>query len=305
MKDERQRYEMSWYDDQMEADLYLINQQLDQYLSMQGEEYDKVTEAMRYAVMNAGKRLRPVLTIEFCRINGGNIHYAIPFACALEMIHCYSLIHDDLPCMDDDDLRRGMPSCHKVYGEAMALLAGDGLLTKAFEVTAKSPLAEEFPALAVRCMAELAFYAGNDGMIGGQVIDLSLEQNDSVFAGLLHKMYNLKTAALIKVACKMGAIIAGANVDQIFLAEEYGEKLGLSFQVIDDILDVTGTEEQLGKPIGSDQKNQKATYVSLSGIDESKQLADFYTNKALELISNYEDSDFLKKLTKDLLERQN
>jgi len=297
---------MKTYNETMQGYLTLINEALDDLLTPSGEAYDRVLEAMRYSVMNAGKRVRPILTLEFCRMLGGDVQEALPFACAVELIHCYSLIHDDLPCMDDDDLRRGKPSCHKQFDEATALLAGDALLTKAFETAAGAPLGKKNPNAVLRCMQELSYYAGVDGMIGGQAIDLAQEghQVDTTEA-LLSQMHNLKTAALLKSACEMGAIAASAAPEQILNAELYGESLGLAFQLVDDILDVTGDEASLGKPIGSDAQNDKVTYITLCGLSVAKSMAEDYTKQALDIVKGYPDSGFLQELTEHLLTRNN
>lgn len=287
----------------MDQYLNRINQALGEMLQIPDEAYAPVYEAMRYSVMNAGKRIRPILAMEFCRLNGGNPELALPFACAVEMIHCYSLIHDDLPCMDDDDLRRGKPSCHKQFDEATALLAGDGLLTKAFEVMTDSELAKQNPTAAVSAMREMAFFAGSDGMIGGQMIDLSSE-GKKISAELLHQMHLLKTSAIIQAACKMGAICAGAQKEEIGLAQAYGENLGLAFQIVDDILDMVGSETELGKPIGSDVQNEKVTFLTLCGMERAEQLAEEYTQKAIKAISVYPDADELRALTVSLLSRR-
>jgi geranylgeranyl diphosphate synthase type II len=280
-----------------------VNACLDELLQIPNETYARVYEAMRYSVMNAGKRIRPVLAMEFCRLNGGNVQDALPYACAVEMIHCYSLIHDDLPCMDDDDLRRGKPSCHKQFDEATALLAGDGLLTKAFEVMSSSALAQAQPARAVSAIRTLSGYAGADGMIGGQMIDLSSE-GKQIEAAVLHQMHLLKTSALISAACKIGAICAGAGEKDLLCAQTYGENLGLAFQIVDDILDVVGTEAELGKKIGSDAENQKVTYVTLYGMEQAQQMAQEYTDRALQAISEYPEAEELKAMTLKLLSRR-
>lgn len=295
---------MKQYHKRMEEYLDLINSRLDSYLTMPGSEYDEVVEAMRYSVMNAGKRIRPILTLEFCRINGGDVEDALPFACGLEMIHCYSLIHDDLPCMDDDDLRRGKPSCHKVYGEAVALLAGDALLTKAFEVMSGSRLAQTNPKAAVLCISQMASYAGQDGMVGGQVIDLATEGHPDIAPELLSKIHLLKTSALIQAGCKMGAIAAEASCELVKNAEEYGKNLGLAFQIVDDILDEIGDEAELGKPIGSDRENHKTTFITLQGMEQAEKLAEEYTQKALSCVKKYKDCEFLEELTLSMLTRK-
>lgn len=295
---------MSDFQQRMKEQIQTVNEKLEGLLCSRGGEYDSVLEAMRYSVMNGGKRIRPLLVLEFCRLFGGDPNDALPFACAVEMIHTYSLIHDDLPCMDDDDLRRGRPSCHKQFGEATALLAGDGLLTLAFQTAASSELGKRRPAAALSCIAQLASLAGVDGMVGGQVMDLAMEQKDSVSVDSLRTMHRLKTGALIQASCKMGAICAGAGKKEIADAACYGENLGLAFQTVDDILDVTGSEEELGKPIGSDEENHKVTFLTLYGMDKAKELAANMTQQALGILEQYENSDFLKQLTETLLTRR-
>ena len=259
----------------------------------------KVAEAMLYSISAGGKRIRPVLTAEFCRICGGSVETALPAACALEMIHTFSLIHDDLPCMDDDDMRRGKPSCHAAFGEAMALLAGDALLNYAYEVIIGGDGLSAETKLAL--ISELSKATGVNGMIGGQVIDTTFE-GKMTEAELLN-MYSMKTGALLKAACKMGCIAAGAGDEEISAAELYAEKLGLAFQIIDDILDVTGDEKLLGKPIGSDSDNGKTTYVTLNGTENSRRTADILTDEAMKALEAFEDTQFLKELTLFLLKR--
>lgn len=259
----------------------------------------KVAEAMEYSLSAGGKRIRPVLTAEFCRICGGDAEAALPAACALEMIHTFSLIHDDLPCMDDDDMRRGKPSCHAAFGEAMALLAGDALLNYAYEVISGGDGLSAETKLAL--ISELSKATGVNGMIGGQVIDTTFE-GKMTEAELLN-MYSMKTGALLKTACKMGCIAAGAGDEKLAAAELYAGKLGLAFQIIDDILDVTGDERLLGKPIGSDSNNDKTTYVTLNGTEKSRKAAEMLTDEALNALEAFEDTQFLKELTLFLLKR--
>lgn len=266
---------------------------------------DIVHNAMRYSLSIGGKRIRPVLVLEFCRVCGGDIEKALPFAAAIEMIHTYSLIHDDLPCMDDDDMRRGMPSCHKKYGEEYALLAGDALLTRAFGLIAESLIAKETPEVAVKAIAELSLLAGSNGMIGGQVVDLKNEDKPCTLE-VLQTMDSLKTGALIRCAAVLGVLAAKGNDNQLEGAKGYADNLGHAFQIVDDILDVIGDEKELGKPIGSDAQSNKSTYVSILGIDKSKEYADEYTNKAISSLDIFgEESDFLKKLALSLISRKN
>ncbi|MBE6727662.1 MAG: polyprenyl synthetase family protein, partial [Ruminococcaceae bacterium] len=239
----------------------------------------------------------------FYRLCGGNDDCAYHFAAALEMIHTYSLIHDDLPCMDDDDMRRGKPSCHKQFDEATALLAGDALLTEAFSVAAKTV---GLPAeRVVRALAVLSSCAGISGMVGGQMIDLDIQNSETSFE-TVSEMYRLKTGALIKAAAVIGCILAGADEEKEKAAAVYGEKLGLAFQVIDDILDAEGDEALIGKPTGSDEKNNKNTFVSLLGIEECRKIAQSLTDEAVSALQAFDDGDItaISAITDYLLSRK-
>lgn len=280
----------------------LIEEYLDK--SIDKSEYDEeiVADAMRYSLQNGGKRIRPVLVLEFCRLCGGDINTALPFAAAIEMIHTYSLIHDDLPCMDDDDMRRGKPSCHKKFGEEYALLAGDGLLTLAFEMITRADVSDTQKVSAVKALSS---HAGYQGMIGGQTVDLTSECK-VISLDRLRTMDNLKTGKLINCAALLGCIAAGADMEKVGFSQRFTSALGLAFQIVDDILDVTSTEEKLGKPIGSDNEKEKSTYVSLLGIEKSKEYAEELTNEAINSLECFgEDADFLKNLALKLLERDN
>ena len=287
----------------------LINNAADEYMNVKnfcGREsvgLDGMLNAMAYSLKNGGKRIRPMLTLEFCRVCGGNPEAAIPFALGVEMIHTYSLIHDDLPCMDDDDMRRGKPSSHKVFGEANALLAGDGLLTLAFE-TVLSAKDVSFEAKA-KAGLELAKAAGCSGMIAGQVMDLA---NEGKTVGIddIRNTDRLKTGELIKVAALLGCIVANADDEKIKAAEKYCNNIGLAFQIVDDILDVTSDAETLGKPIGSDSENKKSTYVSLLGLEESQAFADRLTAEAKAALDIFGgEGEFLSQLADKLLGRKN
>ena len=277
----------------------IINEYLEKVMS---DGDDIVTKAMRYSLSNGGKRVRPALTLEFCRICGGDTEKALPFAAAVEMIHTYSLIHDDLPCMDDDDLRRGKPSCHIKFGEEYALLAGDGLLTKAFEIMASAELETE---KTVKAVSVLSKCAGHRGMVEGQTHDLQSE-GKRIELSQLRRIHELKTVEMIKAACLLGCIAAGASEEQLSAAEKYAYGIGLSFQIVDDILDVTADEQLLGKPIGSDAEREKDTYVTLLGLEKAKEEAKKYTDDAMDAISIFGDKgNGLKKLAEDLLNRKN
>ncbi len=283
----------------------LINENLEKEFPCCDFGYSDVHDAMKYSLKVGGKRIRPVLVLEFCRVCGGDINDALPFALAIEMIHTYSLIHDDLPCMDDDDMRRGKPSCHIKFGEEFALLAGDGLLTLAFNIIAKSSVAKERPEIAVKAIEFLSGLAGVNGMIGGQAIDLKNE-NQQADLETLKLMDTLKTGALIKCAAMMGAVCANACQEKLNAAETYAENLGLAFQIVDDILDVVGDEVQLGKPIGSDCESKKSTYVSVLGLEKSSELANELTRKAIDALDLFgDDGKFLKDLAFSLIKRQN
>lgn len=281
-----------------------INHALKNYIVPNGEEYDIVKEAMLYSLNAGGKRIRPILVLEFCKACGGDIQKALPFACAVEMIHCYSLIHDDLPCMDDDDMRRGQPSCHIRFGEANAMLAGDALLTLAFEVIASAwEKGLQSPLACVKATKALSKRAGVDGMVAGQIIDLENE-GKTVSEKTLYQLHQKKTGCLISAACELGAIAAEASADMQAKCAEYGEQLGLAFQIIDDILDVVGDEATLGKPIGSDADNGKTTFVTLYGLEGAQQIASSVTQKALKLLSDFENNQYLIELTNHLLTRK-
>lgn len=263
---------------------------------------NSAAQAMKYSLLSGGKRIRPILLLEFYALCGGKGDNALNFAAALEMIHTYSLIHDDLPCMDNDDMRRGRPSCHKAFGEDTALLAGDALLTLAFKTAAET---DGIPADRVlKAIAVLAENAGISGMVGGQVEDLAFEKSGATLDEL-RGMYLKKTSCLLSAGAVCGSILAGADEKELKYAAEYAEKLGLAFQIIDDILDCTSDEKTLGKPIGSDEKNGKTTYVTLLGIDGAKAEAERLSNEALTALCKIKgDNAALRELTADLLDRK-
>ncbi len=282
----------------------LINNKLSELLYDVKDGQDYILEAMNYSLSNGGKRIRPILVLEFCRACGGKVDDAINFACAIEMIHTYSLIHDDLPCMDNDDFRRGKPSCHKAYGEEYALLAGDGLLTLAFETALKSKNIK--PEILVEAVRILANLAGVAGMVGGQVLDLQSE----AAAPTLEKLQTidkLKTGALIKASVLLGCYAANVvDNEKLKAAEKYAECIGMAFQIVDDILDVTSNSETLGKPVGSDEKNNKITYVSFMGVEKSEKIVDDLTNEAIASLEGFEgDTQFIKELALSLAKRNN
>ena len=293
---------MALYSQRLTAHLQQFEQQFPTYFPCEGTRQDTVIQAMRYACEGGGKRLRPVLVMEFCRLCSSETTRALPFAAAIEMIHSYSLVHDDLPCMDNSPLRRGKPSVHVAYGEDMALLTGDALLNAAFE-TMLQPHDGVSAQATVTAAGILADYAGIGGMIGGQVIDLQSE-NRTIDIDTLRDLQEKKTVALIKAACRMGCAVGGATEAQMAAADRYGEHIGAAFQMIDDILDVTSTPEQLGKPVGSDAENHKNTYVSLLGLAAARELAASHTAKAIEALSVFgEEGNDLAALAQALLQR--
>lgn len=260
-------------------------------------------DAMNYSLEAGGKRIRPVLVYAFCNAHGCDYKKAAAPAAAIEMIHTFSLIHDDLPAMDNDDFRRGKPSCHKAFGEAMAILAGDALCMLPFEVIANDN--ELSPEQKVRLVSCLAKGAGREGMGGGQVIDMENEERTDVDEANLRNMYHHKTGQLIAVSCMMGCICAGADEASIQAAADYGFKLGLAFQIIDDILDVTSTTEVLGKPVGSDEEENKTTFVTLYGVEKAQEIANAVTEEALGCLEKFGNDAFLTELTEMLLKRKN
>lgn len=289
---------------QMEGYISCTEKALKEALSYPDCSQRQVLEAMRYSVGAGGKRIRPVLLLSFCQGCGGNLEQAAPFAAAIEMLHSYSLIHDDLPCMDDDDMRRGKPSCHIQFGEAMALLAGDGLLNCCFEVML-SACSTAGPN-GVRAAATLSKASGVMGMIGGQVLDLSLEGKKEVEEAELLSMYRLKTGCLLSAACEMGCQLTGAEQAVCDMASEYGYTLGLAFQIVDDLLDMYGDTATLGKPVGSDLENGKTTFATLHSYEQAKKYAQQLTERALGLLESMglSTEDFLRQLTVSLLNRE-
>ena len=278
-----------------------IEAALERYLPQGDYAEQRLIDAVRYSLALPGKRVRPSLTLAFAELCGGSVEAAIPFACAVEMVHTYSLIHDDLPCMDNDDYRRGQLSNHKVYSEDIALLAGDALQSMAYAAMlgdeAVAAVGGERAARAARILAEKS---GLIGMVGGQAIDLSMEHRE-VGIDLVRLMEEKKTANLIEAACMMGCVVGGGGEEQIKAAGQYAHAIGLAFQIVDDILDVTSTAEELGKPIGSDQENEKNTFMSLLGMERCRALVKLLTAEAVEALSAFEGdtsglADFAEKL---------
>lgn len=268
------------------------------YAQFNKEPQQLLFDAVQYSLLSGGKRLRPIFTLEFCRMCGTDWMQAAPFASAVEMIQTYSLIHDDLPCMDDDDLRRGRPTNHKVYGEGMAVLAGDALLTDAFLMTASAKL--DCPKNIALAVSTLAQNAGSLGMVGGQVLDICSEERvlteEEVIA-----IQSRKTGALIKASCLLGVIAAGGTQVQLEAAGKFASALGLAFQIRDDMLDVIGNEQELGKGVGTDAV--KNTFVRLYGLEKCDELVNKYTNDALEALSVFPEHEFLKELALQLTQR--
>ncbi len=260
-------------------------------------------ESERYSLMAGGKRVRPALTLEFCRLFGGDPEAALPFAAAVEMIHTFSLIHDDLPCMDNDDLRRGRPTNHKVFGEAYALLAGDGLALDAFGMAASNDRVP--PETRAQAVLLLSRAAGSAGMVRGQIMDMFGEQNTLTYEELL-ALHAHKTGDLIRVAAQLGCLAAGVSMGspEMTAAEGYAERIGLAFQVIDDILDATSTPEQLGKSVGGDADHHKNTFLSFSAIPEAEAYADRLTEEAVALLTPFEGAERLAALARFLAVRK-
>lgn len=269
------------------------------YFGFDDTDLSAVGDAMSYSALGGGKRIRPFIVTEVCRMLGGQVESVMPLAAALECVHTYSLIHDDLPCMDNDDFRRGRPTCHKVYGEEFALLAGDGLLTYAFEIIAKAPLLSD--KAKIEAVSLLSSLAGLYGMVGGQTIDLQSEGKEISMDKLL-KLHALKTGALIRCAAQFGAL--GANKAVKADIDEYAKNIGLAFQIADDILDVTADESELGKPVGSDKENEKVTFISFMSLEEARVYARELTDCAKKLIEKYENSEVLMYLADYIVERK-
>lgn len=269
------------------------------------EGYQKqVIEAMNYSFLAGGKRLRPMLMLETYRMFGGKSEVIEPFMAAIEMIHTYSLIHDDLPAMDNDEYRRGRKTTHIVYGEAMAILAGDGLLNFAYETALTALQTEQTPNVA-RALLVLSQKAGIYGMVGGQTVDVETDKTQSVTRDQLDFIYKLKTSALIESSMLIGAILAGATKSEQKIIEEAASEIGLAFQIQDDILDVTGNQEVLGKPVGSDAKNEKATYVTYEGLEKAQEDVKRYSKHAVELLESLVvKNEFLIHLVEYLIHRE-
>lgn len=281
----------------------LVQQGLETWLPEQTGELEQIFAAARYSALAPGKRLRPALLMECYTLCGGQAEDALPFACGLEMIHNYSLVHDDLPCMDNDDLRRGKPTNHKVFGEATALLAGDALLTRAFETMLGQNCPRIRPEWAMKAASIIAFCAGMEGMIGGQMMDMAFEQT-APQAQQLEQMVQLKTGRLWMAACTAGCALAGEEGETMQRLRHYADRLGLAFQIQDDILDCEGDPEVFGKPIGSDRDQGKTTFVTFYGLEQCRQMVRQLTEQAIQQIAPLPGSDFLQQLAQSLMSRE-
>lgn len=279
-----------------------VDAMLSEYFKPSGLSYDGLLESMHYSLTAGGKRIRPMLVLEFCRISGGNIEKTLPVACAIEMLHTYSLIHDDLPCMDNDVLRRGKPTNHVVYGECTATLAGDALQAEAFGTIARSQLPAE---ARVTCVEILADAVGSDGMCAGQYLDM-VGEHKLLSEDELNDINSRKTGSLLTAACRMGVAAAGGNKAMLEAAAQYGACVGAAFQIRDDILDVISTSEELGKPIGSDAQEHKNTYMTLLGEYKCMQMIEKLTDQAKNAIAGtFKDTKFLCELADSMVTRKN
>lgn len=279
-----------------------VDAKLSEYFKPSGLSYDGLLESMHYSLTAGGKRIRPMLVLEFCRISGGNIENTLPVACAIEMLHTYSLIHDDLPCMDNDALRRGKPTNHVVYGECTATLAGDALQAEAFGTIARSQLPAE---ARVTCVEILADAVGSDGMCAGQYLDM-VGEHKLLSEDELNDINSRKTGSLLTAACRMGVAAAGGNKAMLEAAAQYGACVGAAFQIRDDILDVISTSEELGKPIGSDAQEHKNTYMTLLGEYKCMQMIEKLTDQAKNAVAGaFEDTKFLCELADSMVTRKN
>lgn len=296
--------EMKAFEEELRLRKAFVEACLEHNLGMLNSEPPLIHEAMKYALFNGGKRLRPIMVFEGALLAGGTKEQVIPAACAIEMIHSYSLVHDDLPAMDDDELRRGKPTCHIVFGEANAILTGDALLTAAFELLAyNSQIPEIKPEQLIKVIEEIARAAGSGGMIGGQVIDLQLEQME-VDLETLKNLHNLKTGQLFRAAMKSGAMLCGMHEQGLEALDHYACNFGLAFQITDDILDIDGCEALTGKPVGSDEKNNKKTYPSIVGMSRARQLAEEAVSTCITSLQHFgPEADFLRNLARYVLLR--
>lgn len=282
----------------------LIDQALDQYLPPELAPPGVIHQAMRYSVLSGGKRLRPALVLGAAEAVGGRPEDVLLAACGIELIHCYSLIHDDLPAMDNDDFRRGRPTNHKVFGEAVAILAGDALLTLGFELLARAGMAAASPAAGLRVLVEVAQAAGTEGMVGGQVLDIT-GQEVSAGAELVEQIHRRKTGALFAASVRTGAILCGASEEQLAALNEYGRAVGLAFQIADDILDVVGEASKLGKPVGGDAQKRKLTYPGVFGLPAARERAKAAAAEAVAALRKFgPEADFLRGVAQFVINRE-
>jgi len=284
----------------------LVDESLEKYLPRMDELPSSIHSAMRYSMFAGGKRVRPVLLLAACDAVDGDVRSALPAACAMEMIHTYSLIHDDLPAMDNDDFRRGKPTNHKVFGEATAILAGDALLTEAFILLSNPEFVDGLPpGVLLRVIHEIGLCSGSRGMIGGQVVDMESEGMKDIDLATVLYIHTHKTGALIKASLKCGALIGGADGARLEAVTRYGEAVGLAFQIADDILDIEGTTEQIGKDAGSDQARGKATYPAVMGLADSKRRAAELVDVAVEALAGFgEKADPLREIANYIVKRK-
>ncbi len=290
---------MTFEDRSAEYRQFIENYLKNIYPQFYKEPQRELFEAMEYSLLAGGKRLRPIFVLDFCRMCGGDWHKAAPFAAAMEMIHTYSLIHDDLPCMDNDNFRRGRPTNHKVYGETMAILAGDALLTDAFMLASSAQLPN--PAQMGLAIGVLAHNAGSLGMVGGQVLDIRSETRELNEQEVID-IQSRKTGALINAACVLGVIAGGGDETQIEAAATFAGALGMAFQIRDDMLDVIGTQEEMGKGVGTDET--KNTFVRLYGLDRCEELVQRYTSAAIDALRAFHDNSFMSDLARSLTDRR-
>jgi len=289
------------FKEELKKKAILVEEALELFLPSPETYPPLIHQAMRYSVMGGGKRLRPALVMAAAETVGGCASDVLPAACAIELIHVYSLVHDDLPAMDNDDYRRGKLTSHKVYGEAMALLVGDALLTLAFKLL--SECRNTSPDAVVRVINEVAAGAGTLGLIGGQVVD-TFSAGEDIVEDTLEYIHSHKTGAIYRVSLRTGAILAGAREKDLACLTEYAEHMGLAFQIKDDILDIEGDEKKLGKPVGSDIRNKKATYPALFGLEKSKEKARLAADNAIAALSAFgQEADFLRSLVEFVIER--
>ena len=289
--------------EELEQKKQYFENELDKYMPGESSYPEILFKSMRYSLFAGGKRLRPIMLIEACQAFGGDIQKAMPFACAMEMIHTYSLIHDDLPALDNDNFRRGRLTNHKAFGENISILAGDGLLSYAFEIMSNA-VVENLDMNSAKAMQAVAFAAGVNGMVSGQTVDV-ISEGKKIDKQTLDFIHLNKTAAMIVGAVKAGAYLGGADEKTIEKLEKAAIKLGIAFQIQDDVLDVIGTFDELGKTTNSDEKNDKVTYVSLFGVEESKNFTEKLSNEAIEIFKSCGDNmDFFVELTKYLIDRR-